>query len=154
MHKLLLIVTLLLYSLPSLAKVFSEAQLTELANAFVAAKNARQQPDTDIEDIDHYLSLLADTFIDEHIKYNVVINSKTELRNSLIAKMTDKVIFSSIRIVEKMVGSNVVFIKMIEVGKVKPSHSSKVIDYESINIVSLEFNDKGLIKHIRRHHGF
>lgn len=144
------------YSFSSVAsaKSFTEEQLTELANSFVNAKNARQQPETTIQDIDNYLSLLADKFIDEHIKYNVIISDKAELRKSMIAKMADKVISSSISITELMIGSNVVFVKMIETGKVKPSHLNKIIDYKTTNIVSLEFNDDGLIKHIRRHHGF
>lgn len=154
MQKFILIIFIILFSFDSIAKSFTKEQLTELANSFVNAKNARQQPETHIQDIDNYLSLLADDFIDEHIKYNVIINDKKELRKSMIAKMADKVISSSISITELMVGSNVVFVKMLETGKVKPSHLDKVIDYKVTNIVSLEFNDDGLIKHIRRHHGF
>ena len=154
MHKLILLIIIFLFSSASIAKSFTSEQLTELANSFVKAKNARQQPETKIQDIDNYLSLLANDFIDEHIKYNVIINDKAELRTSMIAKMADKIISSSISISELMIGSNVVFIKMIETGKVKPSHLDKVIEYKVTNVVSLEFNNDGLIKHIRRHHGF
>jgi hypothetical protein len=38
-------------------------------------------------------------------------------------------------------------------GKVKPAHLDKTIEYSKTNIVSLEFNESGLVKHIRRHHG-
>jgi len=38
-------------------------------------------------------------------------------------------------------------------GKVKPAHLDKTIEYNKTNIVSLEFNGSGLVKHIRRHHG-
>jgi len=153
-HKLIFSILILTFSFSSSAKTFTTEQLTELANAFVNAKNARQQPNTRLEDIDNYLSLLADDFVDEHIKYNVTVNNKDELRQSMIAKMADKVISSSINITELMTGSNVAFVKMVEEGKVKPQHLDKVIDYKVTNIVSLEFNEAGLIKHIRRHHGF
>ena len=52
-----------------------------------------------------------------------------------------------------LVGSNATFIEMTETIKGKPSHLNKIIEYTKTNIVSLEFNDKGLITHIRRHHG-
>lgn len=154
MHKLILSILILTFSSISVAKTFTKEKLTELANDFVSAKNSRQQPNTTIKDIDGYLSLLADEFIDEHIKYNVTATDKNVLRKNMIAKMDDEVISSAIKISELMIGSNVVFIKMIETGKVKPSHLDKIIDYKVTNIVSLEFNDDGLIKHIRRHHGF
>jgi len=136
------------------AEKFTEESLNQLAHKFVNAKNARQQPDTTLEDIEHYLSLLADEFVDEHIKYNVTETDKNNLRKNMIVKMNDKVISSSIKVDELMIGSNVVFIKMTETGKVKPAHLDKTIEYTSTNIVSLEFNKEGLIKHIRRHHGF
>ncbi|WP_286263091.1 nuclear transport factor 2 family protein [Thalassotalea atypica] len=154
MQKYCLIIFIVIFSSISYGKTFTQAQLTELAHSFVEAKNARQQPETNIDDIEHYLSLLADDFIDEHIKYNVIINDKNKLRQGMVEKLKDKVISSSIQVEEMMVGSNVVFVKMIEKGKVQPSHLDKVIEYTATNIVSLEYNDDGLIKHIRRHHGF
>ena len=154
MHKLIIIISLFLFSFITVAEKFTEESLNQLAHKFVNAKNARQQPDTTLEDIEHYLSLLADEFVDEHIRYNVTETDKNNLRKNMIAKMNDKVISSSIKVDELMIGSNVVFIKMTETGKVKPAHLDKTIEYTSTNIVSLEFNKEGLIKHIRRHHGF
>ena len=70
-----------------------------------------------------------------------------------INKLKDEVIHSAIEVNEIMVGANVVFVKMTESGKVKPSHINKTIEYSKTNIVSLEFDKSGLVKHIRRHHG-
>jgi len=67
--------------------------------------------------------------------------------------MKDEVFFSEIKIDQMMTGRNVVFVKYTEHAKVKPSHMDKVVEYTSSNIMSLEFNDDGFIKHIRRHHG-
>tara|TARA_Y100000782_G_C10182638_1_gene264770 strand:- start:3113 stop:3559 length:447 start_codon:yes stop_codon:yes gene_type:complete len=132
---------------------FTSEQLIEKAKTFVAAKNARQQPNTTIKEIDYFISLLADDFIDEHVKFKFVYTDKSKLREDMISKLNDEVIFSSIEINEVMVGANVVFVKMTESGKVKPAHLDKVIEYNKTNIVSLEFEQLGLIKHIRRHHG-
>lgn len=136
------------------AKQFSESELTRLAQQFVQAKNAKQQPDSSETDVDHFLSLIVEDFVDEHIKYNVTTTSKSKLKTNLMAKLEDQIVSSSIEVSDMLVGGNSAFIKMIETGKVKPAHLDKVIEYKSTNIVSLEFDDSGLIKHIRRHHGF
>ena len=134
-------------------EAFTSEQLIEKAKAFVAAKNARQQPNTSISDIDNFISLLANDFIDEHVKYQFTYTDKATLRQDMVNKLKDKVINSNIEINDIMVGANVVFIKMTESGKVKPAHLDKTIEYNKTNIVSLEFDKTGLIKHIRRHHG-
>ncbi|MBB1295558.1 MULTISPECIES: nuclear transport factor 2 family protein [unclassified Pseudoalteromonas] len=153
MKFLISLITLIIFSLSALAdETLPESVLKQKAEAFIQAKNARQQPNTTVEDIDHFISFLADEFIDEHLKFNVTITSKEELRQGMIAKMKDKVTFSEIKIDQMMIGSNVVFVKYTEHAKVKPSHMDKVIEYTSTNIMSLEFDDNGLIKHIRRHH--
>ena len=71
----------------------------------------------------------------------------------MLRKLEDEVFYSRIEIDQLMIGRNVVFVKYTESAKVKPSHLDEVIEYSSTNIVSLEFNEQGLIKHIRRHHG-
>lgn len=154
MKKSILILICFLLSFSGSAKdKFTSEQLIEKAKTFVAAKNARQQPNTTIKEIDYFISLLADDFIDEHVKFKFVYTDKSKLREDMISKLNDEVIFSSIEINEVMVGANVVFVKMTESGKVKPAHLDKTIEYNKTNIVSLEFDQLGLIKHIRRHHG-
>ena len=132
---------------------FSNDELLELAQQFVDAKNAKQQPKSSEKDVDAFLALIADKFVDEHVKFGVTVTDKAEFRKSLIAKTKDEVFHSAISIEQVMTGANVVVIKMIEQGKVKPAHLNKVIEYKSTNLVSLEFDDNKLIKHIRRHHG-
>ncbi|NQZ83235.1 MAG: nuclear transport factor 2 family protein [Colwellia sp.] len=145
---------LIIFSMASHAKdTFTSSELETLSHNFVKAIEARQQPDTKIEDIDHYISLLADNFTDEHIKYKFTYTDKAKLKEDMIAKMNGKIIFFSINIDEMLIGSNATFIEMTETIKGKPSHLNKIIEYTKTNIVSLEFNDKGLITHIRRHHG-
>ena len=131
----------------------TEAELIALTQQFIEAKNQRQQPDSDEKDVEHFLSFLADEFKDEHVKFNVTVTSKEELKAGMIAKLDDKIDFSNIDIVEIMVGRNVTFVKFSEHAKGQPSHMDKPIEYTAINIMSLEFNDLGKITHIRRHHG-
>jgi hypothetical protein len=142
----------------SLVSSVSHAELTEeelvsTTQAFIAAKNARQQPDSNVADVDQFLSFLDDNVIDEHVKFNVTITNKAALREGMLAKLEDKIIFSHMEIIDMMVGKNVVFVKFKEHAKGQPSHLTHPIEYTAINIMSLEFNEKGKIAHIRRHHG-
>jgi len=52
-----------------------------------------------------------------------------------------------------VIGTLIGVVRVTETGKVKPAHHDKIITYESTNLLSLEFNADGLIKHIRRHNG-
>ena len=131
----------------------TEARLQELAVAFIEAKNARQQPDTTEADVDHFIALLADSFVDEHVKYGVTVSDKAELRAGMVRKMADIIYYSNIDIDQVMVGGNVAIIKYTESAKVKPSHMDDIVEYSNTHIVTLEFDDQGFITHIRRHHG-
>ncbi|KZN44553.1 hypothetical protein [Pseudoalteromonas luteoviolacea] len=144
------------FALPSFVSAQTELtpnDMVKKAHAFVAAKNARQQPATTVQDIDNFIALLADEFVDEHVRYNFTYTDKVKLRKDMVAKLKDKVVHSKIDILDIMTGANVVFIKMTESGKVKPAHLDNEVEYKKTNVVSLEFNSDGLIKHIRRHHG-
>ena len=154
MYKALLLFFLTVHASAALAEAdFTDAQLEQMARTFLDAKNARQQPDSEAEDVERFLALLADEFIDEHIKFGVTVTDKNELRTGMLQKLDDEVVYSRIEIVQIMTGRNVVFVKYVESARVKPAHLDKVIEYSSTNIVSLEFDEQGLIKHIRRHHG-
>ncbi|MFT7194847.1 MAG: hypothetical protein ACI832_000167 [Rheinheimera aquimaris] len=155
------VITFLLLSLFSVSAgadtVLSEEQLKDLTQQFIAAKNARQQPDSTAKDVEYFLSFLAEEFLDDHVKFNVIVSSKEELRERMLAKLKDKILFSNIDILEIMTGRNVTFVKFKEHVKEhvkgQPGHMDKPIEYTAVNIMSLEFNDNGKIKHIRRHHG-
>ena len=79
MYKLLLLFVFLPLSFVANAAL-SKGELEQLATKFVEAKNARQQPDTTIQDIDAFINLIADEFVDEHVKFNVTITEKSALR--------------------------------------------------------------------------
>ena len=152
MYKTGLLLILLFISSVSYADLEKDS-LIDLTERFIAAKNARQQPNSTSDDVENFLSFLDENVIDEHVKFNVTVTSKDMLREGMLKKLKDKIIFSRIDIVDMMVGSNVVFVKFKEHAKGLPSHLDKPIEYTAINIMSLEFNAKGKITYIRRHHG-
>ena len=106
MKKLTLVfISLILSFSTSAGDKFTAEQLIEKAKAFVSAKNARQQPNTTTKEIDQFISLLSDSFIDEHVKYNFTYTDKSKLRSDMVGKLKDKVINSNIEINEIMVGA-------------------------------------------------
>ncbi|NVK56528.1 MAG: nuclear transport factor 2 family protein [Alteromonadaceae bacterium] len=113
----------------------------------------RQQPDSDEQDVEYFLSLLADEFKDEHVKFNVIARSKKALRSGMVAKLNGTIFFSSIETLDIMIGRNVTFIKFKEHATDQPSYMDSPIEYTAINVMSLAFNNNGKISHIRRHHG-
>ncbi|MEM1175741.1 MAG: nuclear transport factor 2 family protein [Pseudomonadota bacterium] len=154
MRSILLVIGMVLCASAAHAQdAFSADRLEQMAMAFIDAKNARQQPDSKTDDVDAFLALLSDDFVDEHIRFGVTVTDKNELRRGMLRKLEDEVFFSAIEVQQLMIGRNVVFVKYTETARVKPTHLDNVIEYSSISIVSLEFDDNGLITHIRRHHG-
>ncbi|GIU36346.1 hypothetical protein L2719_14935 [Shewanella schlegeliana] len=143
----------LFLSAPSFAlDHLSEAELKQKGLEFVAAKNARQRLDSSVEDIEYYLSLLSESFIDEYVHYKVTFSAdKTKLRARLIEKMKLQSLENQVQLQQMMVGPNLVVLKLLEKGKIKPAGQSQALDIDRLSVISLEFNQNGLISHIRRH---
>ena len=148
-----LVISILIATNANAAPTFTETELKAKTSAFLKAKEAKQQPKTQEADIDHFLSFFADEFKDEHVKFNVTETSKIQFKENLLNKMKDEIAYNKIDIHSMLVGANVVAVQFTESGKVKPSHLNKFIEYEVSHIMVLEFDDKGFIKHLRRHHG-
>ena len=148
----LVIILIAALAFPTIANAqLPDDEVKRLAYAFAEAKKARQQPDTTVEDIDHFLSLLAEPFVDEHLKYDVVITDRAELREGMIRKMEDDIIKSDLSVDELLIGPNVAFVKISERVTLRRSPDENYFDYVGTSVISLEFNDDGLITRIRRH---
>ncbi|MBN7821150.1 nuclear transport factor 2 family protein [Bowmanella yangjiangensis] len=147
----LIISLLLVVSLPAKADL-AAGQLEQLARGFLQAKQAKQQPNTQLADIEHFISLFADEFTDEHVKFNVVMSDKAELRKGLLHKMQDKVSFCTVEMTDLMLGRNVAFVKYREHAKVHPSHMPEPVEYSTDVLLSMEFNQAGQITRLRRFH--
>ena len=130
----------------------SEATLKQKGMAFVQATEARLQPGTTVADIEHYISLLSDNFIDEYVHYQVTFAAdKNKLRARLIEKMNSEISDSKVTMQQMMVGPNVVVLKLKQLGQIKPVGQGDVIPMDKVSVLTLEFNKNGLISHIRRH---
>lgn len=139
------------------AGVYGENQSTKdlahITKAFLDAKNARQQPDSDEADIDAFIAFFADEFVDEHVKFNVTVTSKADLKSAMLEKLKDNIIFSHLKVDDMMVGRDVVFVQYTEHAKGQPAHLDKPIEYTATNLMAIEYDSNGKIKHLRRHHG-
>lgn len=154
MHRYLYLVFLTLFtSLASAQNYLNEDELNKKAIAFIKASEAREQPGSNTSDIDHFLSLLTDNFVDEHVLSKITIRDKAELRRGMIAKLQDEIIYLSKKIEEIVLVKNVAVIKLTTSAKAKPSHLEHIIEHTYTELISLEFDENGLVKHIRRFHG-
>ena len=72
--------------------------------------------------------------------------------NGLVEKLQNKVYFHRVTIEDIMMGNNVAFVKIKIWAKVKPYHMDTIVEHTTGQIMSIEFDENGLIKHLRRHH--
>ncbi|WP_437397417.1 hypothetical protein [Flagellimonas lutimaris] len=130
----------------------TKTNLIDRTTSFINAYSAKQQPNSTVDDVDHFLSFFADDFKDEHIKYGVVVEDKAEFKKGLVDKLQNKVYFHRVTIEDIMMGNNVAFVKIKIWAKVKPYHMDTIVEHTTGQIMSIEYDESGLIKHLRRHH--
>ncbi|RIV35425.1 nuclear transport factor 2 family protein [Flagellimonas lutimaris] len=130
----------------------TKTNLIDRTTLFINAYSAKQQPNSTVDDVDHFLSFFADDFKDEHIKYGVVVEDKAEFKKGLVDKLQNKVYFHRVTIEDIMMGNNVAFVKIKIWAKVKPYHMDTIVEHTTGQIMSIEYDESGLIKHLRRHH--
>lgn len=131
-----------------------EQSVKTLAHKFIEATLAKQQPKASEKEMEHYLSFIAENFIDVHVKSNnYTYDNKAKLRQDLLYKLNDEIHFSKIKIIDEMYGDKVAIIHFIEHSKGKPQHLDTVVEFTFPNILVLEFNDELKINHIRRYKG-
>ena len=73
------------------------------------------------------------------------------LRAGMIRKMEDDILSSDLTIDQIMLGYNVAFVKFTEYVTIRRSPDDEYFEYVGVSVISLEFNEEGLITHIRRH---
>ena len=130
----------------------TKTNLIDRTTSFINAYSSKQQPNSTVDDVDHFLSFFADDFKDEHIKYGVVVEDKAEFKNGLVDKLQNKVYLHRVTIEDIMMGNKVAFVKIKIWAKVKPYHMDTIVEHTTGQIMSIEFDERGLIKHLRRHH--
>lgn len=132
--------------------ILQEKNWVPKTESFIQAYSAKQQSNSNAADVEHFLYFFADDFKDEHIKYNVIVSYKEIFRKGLMEKLRNKVYYHLVNIEDMMVGSNVVFLKIKIKAKVKPFLMDTVVEHTTGQIMLIEYNEDGLIKHLRRNH--
>lgn len=124
-----------------------------LSKNFINKLAAKSQPSASEADIDAYLHLFSDDFIDDHVKSNFQFKDKAQLKKALMRKLDDEVHYLRVDINKEIFGRTNVFMQITTSAKVKPFHLDSVIEHSTTSLISIEFDDKGLIKRIMRFAG-
>ncbi|USD23994.1 hypothetical protein [Flagellimonas marinaquae] len=127
----------------------TKTSLIERATSFINAYSAKQQPNGNV---DHFLAFFMDDFKHEYIKYVVIVEDKKEFKKGLVDKLQNKVHFHRVTIEDMIIGNNGIFVKIKIWAKVEPFHMDTIVEHTADQIMSMEFDEKRLIKHLRRHH--
>jgi hypothetical protein len=120
----------------------------ELIQSFVSAYVAVKQPKINNEDLEHYFSFMEDNITDYHAAYKVTIKGKDKKRQGIIKKASNMVSFS-MEIESIILGSQSAVFVVNEDSKYYKDEKLK--HFKGRTIMVLEFNEKGLIKHMRRY---
>jgi ketosteroid isomerase-like protein len=141
------IVCLVLCSLLSISSAFA-SPTKSLVQAFVSAYEDVKQPEIKKEDLEHYFSYMSDDITDYHAAYGVTIKGKERKRKGILKKAQDMISFS-MDIESIAIGSETAVVVVNEDSKYYKD--GKLKHFKGRTIVVLEFNEKGLIQHMRRY---
>jgi|GEM_PF-3313462 len=138
---------LLVFLLFSTSSVLA-APTKEWVQSFVTAYVAVKQPKMNQTDLENYFSYLADDLTDFHAAYGVTIKGKERKRQGMIKKAQDMVAFR-MTIEDMIIGSQTAVVVVIEDSEYYKGEQLK--QFRGRTILLLEFNDEGLISHMRRY---
>jgi len=130
----------------------TKTSLIDRATSFINAYSAKQQPNGNVGDVDYFLAFFVDDFKHEYIKYDVIVEDKKEFKKGLVDKLQNKVHFHRVTIEDIIIGNNGIFVKIKIWAKVEPFHMDTIVEHTTGQIMSMELDEKRLIKHLRRHY--
>lgn len=128
--------------------VWAEPVARQTIDDFMAAHTAVYQPDMGEAEMDRYLGFMADDITDFHAAYGVTLEGKTPYRNGLPSKARDNLSFT-VDIHDVVLGENIAVIDFTE--QVSESVDGETQSTQVRTILVLEFNEDGLISHMRRY---
>lgn len=120
----------------------------QLVLNFVTARNADYQSTMTDKDLDKYISFLSDELVDFHAAYNVTQKGTEKLRQGFKNKAKHSVRYQA-KAEEIIIGSHTTVFTLIEDSEYYKR--GKLKQFKGRTITVLEFDDKGLIKHMRRY---
>jgi len=145
--KIRIIVCLFSFLLLSVSSVFAKPT-KDLVQSFVSAYVAVKQPKVNKQDLEHYFSYMDDDITDFHAAYGVTIKGKDRKRKGILKKAQEMISFH-MDIESITIGSETAVVVVNEDSKYYKDEKLK--HFKGRTIVVLEFNDKGLINHMRRY---
>ncbi len=143
MKIVLLILVCFVFANPVLAQVDAAR-----VQAFVEAKEAAGQPNKTAADVEAYLAFLTEDISDAHVVYNVTLDGKEKIRSTLMTSNRVKFHFS-LDIESITMGTNVAIVEYLEASQYV--RRDELVDFAGRTIMVVEFNDAGLIHHMRRY---
>lgn len=138
-----LLFVLSLVSFPAQAEP-SKEWLTQ----FIAASETARKPDASDKDIEDFLTMLADDFLDVHVQYNVQFEGKESLRKGLYSKR-ETMISVEESIEDMILGTDTAVIVVNENSSYYKRE--QIRNFKGRTILVLHFNDNGLVKEMRRY---
>lgn len=98
--------------------------------------------------VDKVMSFITDDFSDLHAAYGVTVSGKDKFRENL--SNSSRPYFShSLTIQSISTGTGVAFVDLVE--KSEYVRREELVDFKGRTLLVLEFNDEGLITHMRRY---
>ncbi len=141
---LLLMITYCQTGLANTDKKIVERFMSAMQQAYQPQKS----PQAITKQLDAYFAFMAEDITDYHAAYGVTIKGTEKSRNGLQQKALDSISYE-LTIKTIIIGTDTAIIEFKEDAKYikngKPKH------FLGRNIMLLEFNDDGLIQHIRRY---
>lgn len=116
--------------------------------SFVEASEQARQPDMDTEDLAEFLAFLSDDLVDYHDAYGRTFSGKDHLRNG-IPRKAQSMKSLSFSVEDIVLGSQTAVFVLNEVSEYQKDGELK--RFAGRTIMVLEFDDDGLIKHMRRY---
>ena len=115
---------------------------------FIAAQEAVYQPEATSADIEYYLAYMVDEITDHHAAYGVTLEGKDVFRDNLPDKARSSITYR-IEVEDVTIGSRVAVVTFVEESRSRDG--AEVVDFTGRTIMVLEFNETGLIQHMRRY---
>ena len=141
------VVCLVLYSLFSISNV-NASPTKDQVQAYVTAYEVVKQPKATKEDLEDYFSYMTDSITDYHAAYGVTIEGKEKKRQGILNKGKDMISYS-MKTENIILGTDTAIAVVNEDSKYYKD--GKLKHFKGRTILVLEYDDKGLIHHMRRY---
>jgi len=142
--KIRILIVLILVISPTVFADITENKI----KSFILAQEAMYQPKMTSDDIERYLSYMTEDFTDHHAAYNVTMKGKESDRKNM-PEMVKSIVNYKFEIEDIIIGRGTAIVSYFEI--FKENKGKNLVSKNLRTIMVLEFNEDGLINHIRRY---